>query len=472
MRSRIGLSILLIILALVSQGGAQQTESVSISITSPADGYITVSSEVEIQGVASVTRTGIEIIMVIVSVNGEAQKVALNSDGTFKTTVALENGKNLISAIAITADKELGSAKINVTRQNPMLFFDDFEGNRPNSAWAAGSGTWSIEGGFYVVPQHWADAYTYVLTPDSTSWQDYAVEVNVINAHRTYRAGIVVRAQDHLNKIFLMWQNDSWLCWIVVKNNRGSDCMGQVGPGLTDTVHLRVEVVGDTYTAYVNGIKRTSIQDTTFRKGMPGLMVQNREWIAFDNFKVESLEPGTPTTIAEVPQPLPPQQPAEQTTPSAPTSSTDLQDINNRLNGLEPRVATLETHAEQHGSHLSNLENRISSWGQDISSLKATVANLGGEHQKFTTQVQEIAGRVEVLEKQPAPGLPPDMNARMQAIQQSLATIGQTVKESRAEISELRGELQGAKSSAQLGLMAGIAGAALALLIALGILRL
>ena len=70
MRSRIGLSILLIILALVSQGGAQQTESVSISITSPADGYITVSSEVEIQGVASVTRTGIEIIMVIVSVNG------------------------------------------------------------------------------------------------------------------------------------------------------------------------------------------------------------------------------------------------------------------------------------------------------------------------------------------------------------------------------------------------------------------
>lgn len=149
-----------------------------------------------------------------------------------------------------------------------------------------------------------------------------------------------------------------------------------------------------------------------------------------------------------------------------------MQDIKNRLNRLEPTVANLQTQVTDDRSRLSALENRISGWGQDIASLKATVASLAGEHQNFTTQVQEIAGRVEALEKQPPAGMPSDMNNRMQAIQQSLATIGQTVKESRAEISELREEIRETKSSAQLGLMAGIAGAALALLIALGILKL
>ncbi|MFQ6090786.1 MAG: hypothetical protein ACE5LD_05040, partial [Candidatus Bipolaricaulia bacterium] len=107
----------------------------------------------------------------------------------------------------------------------------------------------------------------------------------------------IVRAQDDLNKVMLRWLGDYNMCWLVLVNASWAECREAVSPGLTVKAHVRIEVVGNTYTAYVRQgdqgqlIKRTWFTDDTFTHGMPGLNISIKGEQAFDNFKVTSLGP-------------------------------------------------------------------------------------------------------------------------------------------------------------------------------------
>jgi hypothetical protein len=69
------------------------------------------------------------------------------------------------------------------------------------------------------------------------------------------------------------------------------DCVNKVEPGLPEKARIRIEVIGSTYEAYVNGIRRAifQLEDPTFERGMPGLYIWYNLGVTFDNFKVTSL---------------------------------------------------------------------------------------------------------------------------------------------------------------------------------------
>lgn len=112
---------------------AEQTGTVKVTIISPPDGHLTLAAKVQVRGTVAVSKSEVSVSMVILDVNGVAQKAELKADNTFSATAELAVGLNLISAIAIASNNEIGSAKIMVTRQRPVLFFDNFEGKEPSA---------------------------------------------------------------------------------------------------------------------------------------------------------------------------------------------------------------------------------------------------------------------------------------------------------------------------------------------------
>jgi len=129
-------------------------------------------------------------------------------------------------------------------------------------------------------------------------WKDYAIEVDVFNApygaFPTATGGIIVRAQDDLNKVLLMWMGNSHMCWKVIIDGEETECMETVRPGLTAKARVRVEVIGNTYVAYVRQgdegdlVMRSQFENDRFPYGMPGLALRGAGEQAFDNFKVIS----------------------------------------------------------------------------------------------------------------------------------------------------------------------------------------
>jgi len=448
-------------------GGAQQS-AVSVAITSPTDGYQTTAAEVTVEG--SVTSGAANVSLVILSVNGDAKKVALGSDGGFRATAALERGSNLISAIAVFGNQEVASSKIQVSRQNPVLFFDEFGGRHKRSEWADASGNWATSNGLLVLQQDkWStEAYTYLTLNDSPNPRDYAVEVDLQNAGNSYSAAVVLRAQDDANKILLFWWANESICWYVVKDSTRSDCINSVSPGLTGESSLRVEARGNEYVAFVNGVKRTSMIDDTFDQGMPGLMVNWSDGIAFDNFKVESLAPGgTPTTSAYTEGPELPSGSAE-TPESTPTSASASQ---NSAPDYEPRISQLESQVSQHSQAINSLHSWSNSVDSSLSSMRSTVEQLSAQQSSLSNRLANTVQRVDSLESQPS-DLPAGVSQQLANIQSSLSQLEQFEAESQRQLSQnreriegLRSEISSVQQTTQYALILGAVGVAAAIIV-------
>jgi len=169
MRSRLTLAVLLgFVILLVTGGIAQeeaQTGAIKVTIVSPPDGHLTLAAKVQVKGTVAVGRSGVTASMVILDMNGVAQKAELKADNTFSATAELAVGLNLISAIAIASNNDIGSAKVMVTRQRPVLFFDDFK-EQPNPAWTAPVGTWVVnKNGRLRLPKHAGKSIFLLMYP-------------------------------------------------------------------------------------------------------------------------------------------------------------------------------------------------------------------------------------------------------------------------------------------------------------------
>ncbi|MCR4405044.1 MAG: hypothetical protein NUW06_07230, partial [Candidatus Acetothermia bacterium] len=291
---RFGLLVLLFIGFFVVVGGQGAIEDsgsgVRLAILTPPNGFITLNPLVEVKGTAFAEAPEIKIDVVVVSVNGEAKKAELKADGSFQATVELAYGENIISAVAVASNNEIGSDKVSVILQREVLFFDDFE-DGPDPTWGAASGTWigTDEGGHTIQEHGWeGEACTYMV--EGASWRDYAIEVDVTGVNkegwsstgvwRSQYVGVIIRALDDQNKILLINEYRNWLCWHVYRKGQVEACVGgKIQPGLPDRAHIRLEAVGDTIAAYVNGVKRTTLklkgEDVElFSQGMPGLYIQ------------------------------------------------------------------------------------------------------------------------------------------------------------------------------------------------------
>jgi len=98
MSTRMGASALVSLLVAALSGSlagcGDNLGATELDVRSPARGLFTTSTEIEVAGIASDGRS-----IGRVEINGE--EVALNADGSFSSTVALEPGTNVVETVAV-----------------------------------------------------------------------------------------------------------------------------------------------------------------------------------------------------------------------------------------------------------------------------------------------------------------------------------------------------------------------------------
>ena len=168
-----------------------------------------------------------------------------------------------------------------------VLFTDDFNSGA-KADWGNEVGNWAASGGVYNAQNPGNSPMTYSSVSTLPSLTDFIVELD-INPFND--GGIWLRSSDNSHGVLLVAGGDSGtyngLYWHVIN--------GSVGPvqgktplaGLQgNNVHIKVEVIGTTYKAYVNGAGTplTTLTDSTFASGRVALYDYSTE--AFDNVTI------------------------------------------------------------------------------------------------------------------------------------------------------------------------------------------
>lgn len=176
------------------------------------------------------------------------------------------------------------------------LFEDNFDiGAHPE--WQPVQGTWRMVDGAYGIDES-DNRWAYVMVGD-LGWQDYVVQVDV--ALRCYGANpkiaVLLRSKDQRDGMQFL-ADPYRIRWNLYRggqskeigmSDRGipydSNCMGSLVKS-----HLRFEVKGSVYTAYLNDTLVSRVQDGTFATGRVGLGTPaSTNYVRFDNFIVSSL---------------------------------------------------------------------------------------------------------------------------------------------------------------------------------------
>ncbi|MHC4696266.1 MAG: CARDB domain-containing protein, partial [Planctomycetota bacterium] len=159
-----------------------------------------------------------------------------------------------------------------------LPFFDDFESGASH-LWGNERGSWIAEGGVYFaqIPGNAPPTYSslrFALT-------DFAIEVDI---NGTVDGGLWLRADSNYSGVLLVTKGTG-LYWHTMQN-------GQPGPMLNPVnglfpaggdIHVRVEVIGETYAAFLNGgtTPVTTLTTSLFPSGRVGLYDYSSQ--TFDN---------------------------------------------------------------------------------------------------------------------------------------------------------------------------------------------
>ena len=197
----------------------------------------------------------------------------------------------------------------------PITFSDNFD-TGANAAWGNELGNWAASGGVYSAQNpSWVPSGRSLVT--GLSWSDFSVDV-VVNNPTTIgdvgsiheAGGVFLRAGNDPTSalgvvgVLFVWAHAPTLemYWHVLLPGQ-TCCPSYWGPAF-DLVQygpapasfsLHIEVTGDTYRAYVNGILITSLTDTNFTSGEVGLYSSGPQAQSFDNFLVR--ETPLPATL-------------------------------------------------------------------------------------------------------------------------------------------------------------------------------
>jgi len=165
-------------------------------------------------------------------------------------------------------------------------------------------GDWEVHLLYPYTGMYTATTGTYKFSmAGDTNWQDYVIDADFFNAQD---GGLLVRAQDQDNCIALIVRpsyNDIY--WYVRKGGMWADYKGQVTLGHEpgEELQVKVEVVGSEFKAYINGVLKTTLENTEFPKGKIGLYLYYQPDQYWDNVVVYSSGAAgpapTPTTPTE-----------------------------------------------------------------------------------------------------------------------------------------------------------------------------
>jgi pectate lyase len=181
------------------------------------------------------------------------------------------------------------------------VFSDDFNSGA-SPAWSNTLGNWSADGGVYRAqePNNFPNAHSFVSTFPSLT--DFSVTVDV-NAARD--GGVWLRASSDptssvgVTGILLIFLNDgrapNTLFWHEVIGSYGSE-HNSVSNQFSGNFSVRIDVQGNTYSAFVNGSSTpaTTFVSNRFTSGYVGLYDHNifRADQSFDNFQLSVSVPG------------------------------------------------------------------------------------------------------------------------------------------------------------------------------------
>jgi hypothetical protein len=189
------------------------------------------------------------------------------------------------------------------TAHADTVFFDDFNSvSGASLAWSNTSGNWTAADGVYRAqqPNNFPNAHTFVSTFPSLT--DFSVTVDV-NAARD--GGVWLRASSDptssvgVTGILLIFLNDgrapNTLFWHEVIGSYGSE-HNSVSNQFSGNFSVRIDVQGNTYSAFVNGSSTpaTTFVSNRFTSGYVGLYDHNifRADQSFDNFQLSVSVPG------------------------------------------------------------------------------------------------------------------------------------------------------------------------------------
>jgi uncharacterized protein YraI len=171
------------------------------------------------------------------------------------------------------------------------LPFEDRFDPRPRTEWRPQSGTWRVVDGWYTADP--ADTWSVTLAGDE-GWTDYALDVDVRFYDWNFLVRVIVRASG--GAYLVLQTNCCGTDWILVGDGQERKLAHSSAAGLSGGSgwrqnHLKVEVKGDIYIAYSDGIKLLQVQDTTLRNGRVGLATQYPfdTTTRFGNFSVTAL---------------------------------------------------------------------------------------------------------------------------------------------------------------------------------------
>ena len=153
----------------------------------------------------------------------------------------------------------------------PLPFEDSFDAG-PRHEWEPVRGTWiGVDGAYTAAP---ATGWSLTLV-GNTGWADYAIDVDVVFQLSTYPIRIVVRA---LDGSYMALETDCCNTYWILGSKAGSRPVAHSARGaLTydgdrwSKRHLRIEVRGDAYSAYVDDVPLLATQMRALDRGRVGL---------------------------------------------------------------------------------------------------------------------------------------------------------------------------------------------------------
>ncbi|MEM2249308.1 MAG: family 16 glycoside hydrolase [Candidatus Bathyarchaeia archaeon] len=173
-----------------------------------------------------------------------------------------------------------------------VIFFDDFNDGVADG-WTQNLGTWYVVDGKYVA-QVPGIVETGISTVDFLNLTDFVIEVKIrFTDDVGFLAQIIFRYTDNQHYYAFGLSNE----YDTVPLTKYSPSAAEYGKDIACSHYpieknkeytLRVEIKGNTFTCFINGVKLYSGTDNTYRSGKVGLRAR-RAIVQFDNFKVTSI---------------------------------------------------------------------------------------------------------------------------------------------------------------------------------------
>ena len=181
------------------------------------------------------------------------------------------------------------SPTISPTASISLPFNDNFD-NGINSNWKVIAGTWRTVDGKLI-----ADAGrnpSEIIVGDE-NWRNYIIEFDVYSKSAAgFPIGVIVRSMDGNH---LLFKTDCCNTeWILIAGTSEQTIAHLDDGGLVFALqeftisHVRVEVIDQTFTGYINGRQFLRVTDTTNATGAVGIMsdTPHENRLLFDNFVV------------------------------------------------------------------------------------------------------------------------------------------------------------------------------------------